>query len=354
MPRKPDPRCDDLFLPDFCGIRMVFVVVIIAELAAIVLALAPLDQTLTERWNNLGLISLYVQWCALLSCALLCVLRRYLCRFTNSQAGVLSYILILLVIVVVSEIAYWSILHHNALGNEWHLKFLARNVIIGVIISGPILRYFYVQHQWRRNIQAESDARLQALQSRIRPHFLFNSMNTIASLTRSQPEQAEIVVENLADLFRASLSDARQRQTLQEELDLCQGYLQIEKLRLGERLHIEWQVDDLPVDALVPALLLQPLLENAIYHGIEPRTEGGTVSVSGQCDGKQIDMVIRNPLPKQAGQRDGNRLALENTRERLLVYFNYDASLHTDSQNNHYEVRLRFPYETEHADPDRG
>ena len=342
--------CDDLFLPDFCGIRMVFVVVIIAELAAFVLALAPLDIPLNDRWSNLGLISLYVQWCALTSSGLLCVLRPYMCRFTDVQVGIISYLLILAVIAGVSEAAYWFI-HHQALADNsgWHLRFLFRNLVIGAIITGPILRYFYVQNQWRRNVKTESEARLQALQSRIRPHFLFNSMNTIASLTRSQPAQAEAAVENLADLFRISLSDARQRLTLAEELQLCRRYLEIEHLRLGERLLVEWHTDNLPEDALLPALLLQPLLENAVYHGVEPLTEGGTVIISGEQTDNLLSITVQNPVAASAdmNHQKGNQLAQENIRERLHAVYGHQGKLQTESSNGSYKVIIQFPYENQ-------
>lgn len=363
MPDTPDqsrpatraPEQDNLFLPDFCGIRMVFLIVIIAELAAIVLALAPLETSLTERWTRLGLISLFVQWCALSSCALLCLLRRYLSRLQSWQAALYSYLLILLIVALVSEGAYWLIHYPGGMDTGWHVKFVARNLFIGLIITGPLLRYFYVQNQWRRQVRAESEARLQALQSRIRPHFLFNSMNTIVSLIRHKPEQAEQVVENLADLFRASLSDVRQRVTLSEELELCQRYLQIEKLRLGERLDVHWQVDNLPQDAQLPALLVQPLIENAIYHGIEPRTDGGTIDIQGDFDGQQLRITIRNPLPEQPSSsfRRGNQLAHQNIRDRLAAGFEGPTQLALDESDHRYTVCLSFPYEPWHENSDR-
>lgn len=350
------PEPDNLFLPDFCGIRMVFLVVIIAELAAIVIALAPLEVSLTERWTRLGLISLFIQWCALTSCAVLCLLRRRLSRLPVWKASLYSYLLILLIIVLVSEGAYWLIHYPGGLGGLWHSQFLARNLLIGLIITGPLLRYFYVQQQWRRQVRAESESRLQALQSRIRPHFLFNSMNTIVSLIRQKPEQAEQVVENLADLFRASISDARQRVTLAEELELCERYLQIEQLRLGDRLKVHWQVGELPDDAQVPALLLQPLIENAIYHGIEPRTEGGTIEVEGVVDGQQLRITIRNPLPEAPSSRPfrpGNQLALQNIRDRLAAAFDGPTQLALDEDDRRYKVCLSFPYEPWHENSDR-
>ena len=349
-------QCDALFLLNFCGIRMVFVIVIIAQLFAFVLALAPLSQPSDIRWQNLGLISLFVQWCALGTAATLCLIRPWLCRFTNTQTAVLSYLIMLFVIGMISEGAFW-LTPRLDLDPQHHWNFLLRNLLIGAIISGPVLRYFYVQHQWRRRIQAESEARLQALQSRIRPHFLFNSMNTIASLTRSQPEQAEMAVENLADLFRASLSDARQRFTLKEELELCQRYLQIELLRLGdERLKVVWHTDSLPDDALIPALTLQPLLENAIYHGIELLTEGGVIEISGQLTNKQIEISLKNPLSisDATAHQKGNQIAQDNIRERLQAFFTRNADLSVIDEDSYYIVTLIFPYETQrHENTDR-
>ena len=354
--KRSTTKCDDLFLPDFCAMRMVFVVVIIAQLAAFVLALAPLDIPLAQRWNNLGMISLYVQWCALGSCTVLCIVRPWLCGMTNIQAGIISYLLILLVIALITELAYWLIYKPGYESSQtWHIHFLLRNIVIGAIISGPILRYFYVQNQWRRNIQAESEARLQALQSRIRPHFLFNSMNTIASLIPAEPQQAEDAVENLADLFRASLSDARNLIPLSEELELCHRYLDIEALRLGERLQQKWNIDTLPRDALVPPLLIQPLLENAIYHGIEPLTEGGTIEVTGQLENKKIALTIRNPLNHNTDQQiaRGNQLAHDNIRERLTALHGKQGSLQIEADEDSYQVTIRFPYQNEYEDPDR-
>ena len=348
-PLTPAAKADDdpLFLPDFCAIRMVFVVVIVAELAAFVLALAPLNLPLTERLNNLGTISFFVQWCALAASALLCLSRRWLRGHSTALVSLFSFCIILGVITMVSEGA-WYFFHRPffAADNSWHTSFLLRNLLIGIIISGPLLRYFYIQHQWRLKIRTESQARLQALQSRIRPHFLFNSMNTIASLTRTQPGKAEMATENLADLFRASLIDSRQYQTLEEEFELCRRYLEIETLRLGERLQINWQLADLPLQALVPPLLLQPLLENAIYHGIEPLTEGGCINISGQLSNQHLQIVIDNPVPltRNGNKSRGNQIALENIRERLHTLYGARAGLETEQNEQRYRTRLFFPY----------
>lgn len=348
-------RADDLFLPDFCGIRMVFAVVSIAQLLAFLLALAPLNGLGADRWRELGLISLFVQWAALTSAGTLCLARPHLARLSNTAAALVAYLLMMLVLAIVSEAAFHVMaitgLQHTA---YWHLHFLGRNLAMGAIINALVLRYFFVQHHWRRNVRAESQARLQALQSRIRPHFLFNSMNTIASLARSDPAQAEAVTENLADLFRMSLADVRDRIGLGEELELCRRYLYIETLRLGERLSVHWDIDSLPADGLIPPLTLQPLLENAVYHGIEPSTAGGRIDISGRVDGADIEINIANPASEgNPSRRNGNRLALDNIRERLAACFGKQAHVAVDSSDGRFQVQVRFPYQTlppPHAD----
>lgn len=346
--QKTDSDIDKLFLPNLCGIRAVFFVVLIAELFAFFLALAPMDIPATQRWYQLGLISLFVQWCALASCSILCLFRPYLARFSNIKVGIFSYIIVLSVIAIITELTYYFIYEKSIelYPTNWHLHFFLRNIAIGAILTGPILRYFYIQNQWRRNVRAETEARVQALQSRIRPHFLFNSMNTIASLTRSNPEKAEMAVENLADLFRVSLSDARKQVRLEEELELCHRYIEIEQLRLGDRLDVNWELDT-PNDAMVPALLLQPLLENAIYHGIESQTEGGTISIKGILENKQIEFTISNSLPDENSQQrqDGNHLAQANVRERLSALYAQRGNLDISENEDSYQVKLQFPYE---------
>jgi two-component system sensor histidine kinase AlgZ len=190
----------------------------------------------------------------------------------------------------------------------------------------------------------QATARVHALQARIRPHFLFNSMNTIASLTRTNPAVAEQAVQDLADLFRANLSEKRETITLAEECEVARTYQRIEELRLGSRLHVDWKIDSLPLNALVPGLLLQPLLENAIYHGIEPQPQGGTVTVTGELTGELITIVVRNPVGEHESEREGNRLALANIRERLDLLYGDRGLVKSGQYDTEYIVTLRFPY----------
>lgn len=350
-------QAGELFLPDFCGMRVVFAVVVIAQLCAIVLALAPMNVAAEGRWYNLAMISLFVQWAALSCSAALCLSRPYLSRFTDREVALISYSLILLVLAILSEAAYWLVYHPDPFGGDnAHWLFLLRNLLIGAIIAGLVLRYFYIQHQWRVRVKAESTSRLQALQSRIRPHFLFNSMNTIASLTRSDPKQAEVAVENLADLFRVSLGDAHFSYTLQEEIELCRRYLEIEALRLGDRLKLDWRLDTLPMDTRVPPLLIQPLLENAVYHGIESMSGGGTIAIHGERNGRYLLVTIRNPIPPEGrlSRQKGNRLAMENIQERLQAVFGKQGKLRTEKKEGLYTVSIHFPYRKhDDEDPDR-
>lgn len=182
-------------------------------------------------------------------------------------------------------------------------------------------------------------------------HTFFNSMNTIASLTRTDPERAEEAVEDLADLFRANLSEARSWITLKEELEIARIYQRIEALRLGERLKVEWKIHDVPMRALVPSLLVQPLLENAVYHGIEPLSQGGTITVSGRFDGELIELSVSNPLPDKSilPLHTGHGIALDNIKQRLQLAWPGQAIVELQQHADTYQVILRFPYQEQHV-----
>ncbi|MDE2090258.1 MAG: histidine kinase, partial [Gammaproteobacteria bacterium] len=159
------------------------------------------------------------------------------------------------------------------------------------------------------------------------------------------PELAEEAVQDLTDVFRATLGDAHSQFSLETELDVARRYLHIEKLRLGERLTVEWDIGDLPLDAQLPALTLQPLLENAIYHGIEPLPEGGTIHIEGRRESGEVRLIINNPLPP-AAQRTrtrGNRMALDNIRERMAFAYGGGGVLKIDENGAQFRVELSFP-----------
>lgn len=335
------------FLPDFCGVRMVAAVILIGELLAIILTLAA-DDAYLAPFQVLALHSLFIQWVALSCVALLCLSRRYLNQLPDVWSALWSYLIMLAVTLVVTEAAWWllnMVPETTLILGRAHREFLVTNIGISGIVCALALRYFYIQHQWRRHVQAEAEARLQALQARIRPHFLFNCMNTIASLTRRQPAQAEQAIEDLADLFRLSLQESQTWLSLAEEFDICRRYLRTERLRLGERLQVDWAVDALPDDACIPALLIQPLLENAVYHGIEPLAAGGHIRIHGQRQQDRLTIVVDNPLTAGADHHRGNHQALDNIRGRLQSAFGDAADLRIEAETDRYRITLNLPYD---------
>jgi two-component system, LytTR family, sensor histidine kinase AlgZ len=219
---------------------------------------------------------------------------------------------------------------------------LVRSWFFTAVATLLVLAYFNLRS--RMLSPALTEARLQALQARIRPHFLFNSINAVLSLVRSEPSRAETALEDLADLFRVLMADNRDLVPLEREIELCRQYLGLEALRLGDRLRVEWQVDGTPGGALVPPLLLQPLLENAVYHGIEPSMEPGVISIHISNDRDRVHMILRNPFREGGSHHTGNKMALANIRERLSLHFDAEASLQTRTSDGHYEVRITLPY----------
>ncbi|HEX9434273.1 MAG TPA: histidine kinase [Burkholderiales bacterium] len=219
---------------------------------------------------------------------------------------------------------------------------LSRTVVITLLVATALLAYFRLHT--KAFSPALAEARLQALQARIRPHFLFNSLNAVLALIRRDPKRAERALEDIADLFRTLMSDARQFVRLADEIALLERYADIEQLRLGDRLRVSWELDAAPSDALLPPMVLQPLLENAVYHGVEPGTGVGDVLVRIERRGDRVHATIENPHLETGGQRSGNRMALENIRERLALFFDAEARLETRIANGRYRVEIEVPY----------
>jgi two-component system, LytTR family, sensor histidine kinase AlgZ len=216
------------------------------------------------------------------------------------------------------------------------------NLAYAAAATGMLAWYFGLRQ--RAFSPALAEARLQALQARIRPHFLFNSLNAVLSLIRNDPKRAETAIEDLAELFRTVMSDNRRLALLADEVSLCRQYLSLEQLRLGERLRVAWHLDPAAVPALVPPMLLQPLVENAIYHGIEPGVEPGLVEIRAERDGDRLRLQLSNPYHPEHQHRQGNRMALANIRERLQLHFDVEARLDTRIAGDRYEIDIMIPY----------
>ncbi|WP_248794983.1 sensor histidine kinase [Pseudomonas sp. MWU13-2105] len=337
------PATQEFFLPELCLPEALLVLVVLAELLVMVLVLAE-PMPVGFDWVRLALTSLYVQWIVLLSAALLCGARAWLARLRPGLAGALCCAL-----VVGLSLACTGLTEYFALAGptsaEGALGHYLRHGLISLIMSALMLRYFYLQSQWRRQQQAELQARIEALQARIRPHFLFNSLNSIASLVATHPQQAEQAVLDLSDLFRASLAKPGNLVTWRDELELAQRYLSIEQYRLGNRLQLDWRVGTIPEDLPIPQLTLQPLLENALIYGIAPRIEGGVVRVEADYKEGEFILCISNPYDDAAPRQvsSGTQLALANIGARLTALFGPRASLSVDRRDGRHFTCLRYP-----------
>ncbi len=315
-------------------LRILLIVNVLAAMAAILLS-----KQLSEFLPLLAELSALVQPVLLLSMLGLYVLYPLLTKLKYWQ-GVIAIILL--------EIAFTSLVF-IAVNRFFAFESTPeayRACLLTAIVTAIVLYYFYLQE--RAYSPAIAEARLQALQARIRPHFLFNSINAVLSLIRSQPKRAETALEDMADLFRVLMSENRDLVPLAQEIGLCHQYLDLEKLRLEDRLKITWQIDDMPSDAMIPPLILQPLLENAVYHGIEPMPEGGEIIVKIFTKHKELHIVINNPYTPQNNHHTGNKMALKNIKERLKLHFDLESSLKTEIKqdkfkNNRYEVHIRIP-----------
>lgn len=342
-------RESQVYLPDFCAPATILVVLLVTELIAILLTLA--DHTLPGTFlTELAKVSLYAVWLALLSLAVMCQARPWIEKLGPERAFVICFLILMGLCLLLAELAYQlnTIFGAAVVINDTHLGFLLRSVAICAIVNALGLRYLYIASEWRRSIVLEAQAKVSALQALIRPHFLFNSMNTIASLTRSDPEKAEEAVEDLADLLRANLGGPRNRTTLKEELEVAAIYQRIEKLRLGDRLRVRWDIESLPMRAMIPSLTIQPLLENAIYHGIELLPDGGEVRVSGQKQDNMLTIEVSNPVAREsASRKNGNKMALSNIRQRFELAYGGQASVSVDESADSYTVTIRFPLEDE-------
>jgi two-component system sensor histidine kinase AlgZ len=319
----------------------------VAELLAILLTLA--SQPEQGRFMvELAKTSLFVLWLALLSAVVMCAFRDQLESAGKTQAFVLSFVVLLLLSFVLAEVAYQiaRMFGELVIIDNTHAGFLTTTVGISAIVIALAMRYLYVSSEWRRSVVLEAQARISALQALIRPHFHDNSMNTIASLTRSDPRQAEEAVEDLSDLLRANLGGSGDRTTLKSELEVAAIYQRIEKLRLGDRLNVRWDVGALPMRALIPSLVIQPLLENAIYHGIELLPDGGDVVITGARDGDYLTITVTNPIAASAKRSEtGNKMAMTNIQQRFDLAYDSRAHVDVNEDKNTFTVQLRFPYE---------
>jgi len=335
------------FLPNFCKGEMIVNVVVIAEMLALVITLVS-TRLSASLFKDLFIISLFVQWIALTSVVTLCTLRNFLNRLNRLQAIGLTYLLLLLVTVVVTEAYFWVLWLAGELvvpHPDWHGTMHIQVFAVSVVVNAVGLKYLLGIHELQQRTVSEERAKLSALQARIRPHFVFNSLNIIASLTRTAPEKAEEAIEDMADLFRMMLGESEATVPLKKEIEVTNKYLAVEQLRLDERLQVEWDVGKFARRAAVPVLTLQPLLENAIRHGVEPSPTGGLITVRLWEENETINIEVTHSLPPRRTRRemDEEKHAIEEIRLRLHSHYGEPASVDATDTDSHFVVTVRLP-----------
>jgi len=331
-------------LPDFCRADVLLRLLLAVEMGTILLVLIG-EQDFERMLQKLALSSLFFLLTGLLVAAGLCPIRRLFRLQSRLQVQLLALLWVGLVVVASSYLVSKlpDFLLYSYFPQDWNPDyFMLRNLAVALILAAMVLRYFDINAEAMLQASSESRARFETLQAKIRPHFLFNSLNSIASLTHSDPDKAEAAIEHLSELLRASLS-SHDLVPAEQELALCQHYLELQKLRLQERLHWRWQVPSKLPPQQWPLLLLQPLLENAIQHGIEQLPQGGSIDFCLIAEDHGMTITLSNPFQPASAKGDGHGLALNNIRERLLLLYGSQAHLQTQRHENHFSVQLFIP-----------
>ncbi|HCY61490.1 MAG TPA: histidine kinase [Oxalobacteraceae bacterium] len=339
----------EVVIPDCCNIGVVFralVAVNAAFLAGILLQTGGWQAGLAKFIETSPLIELV----SLLSLMALCGVRKLIRSMPLWVQRALCALVPAAIAGLLIRLLSASVLFLDSLDGLHPVEAGLAAALIGIALQ----HYFELRTRAFSPVLVE--ARLQALQARIRPHFLFNSLNAVLSLIRTEPRLAETTLEDLADLFRVVMRDARDMTTLEQEIRLCRQYLSIEKVRLGERLQVKWNPIDISKEVLqraqIPALLLQPLLENAVHYGVEPASEAAQIRIDIRRQIDRIEIAIANPYHGDGAVSRGNQMALTNIRQRLALLYDVEAQLNTSVADGMFEVRLRFPYVKTRKDED--
>lgn len=333
------------YLPDFCRLPRIAAVCGIVQLVVVLIYISP-SRTELGSIGTFAYATAFAQWLALTVALVLCKARERLGRFPPW----LGFTLAALLPAMITAVAAWFIYvidratYSNVLQAIGPWRFVFSIALMIGLLTAVMLRYFYVREQWQEQVRVNAKASLQALQARINPHFLFNSMNTIAALVQRDPATAETAIEDLSDLFRAALGDDDADSTLAQELQIVRQYLAIEQLRLGDRLCVDWQLpEDLPMACPMPRLMLQPLFENAVIHGIAQLPEGGIIRFEARQQAEHLQFTLSNPLPLQAVIA-GHGHALSSVKKRLELFYGSRASIQESQQDGLFISVMSVPY----------
>src|SRR5207342_678673 len=347
-------RASEPWLPDLCRLPRLATMFGVAELVVLVLALAPDGGA---RWNPQRFVSAsgFALWLALTIAVLLCASRRQVSRLPVALGSLVAVAGAAFVAVLGAAMLHQldrSLGYHLVPASVHLVQFALGSGAIAALITAVVLRYLYVIDGWQAQVRASARAEIDALQARIKPHFLFNSMNTIAGLVRHDPVVAERAVLDLSDLFRAALDAGESDSTLAEEVELAERYLSIEALRLGPRLQVAWRrTEPLPWRQPLPRLVLQPLVENAVLHGVSRRPQGGTIEIDIVADGGVLRLAVRNPAPppREGDGSCGAQHAQRSIGHRLAYAFGPRAGMTAAWDAGYYRCELKVPITGERA-----
>lgn len=337
------PQPPIMALPAFCTPRILLITLLLGFGLALLLAIAP--GVAEDRWIRLGTTSWFVAWVTLITVGVLCALQKPLCRLPRHWLLVVVMSILLIVTSIISILAYQSLTRLGWNPFESQFAFLLHNQAIASVVGGMGIWIFSLHWAKTRRVTAQTKAELDALHARIRPHFLFNSLNTVAALIDTDPKAAEAAVLDLASIFRAALH-AGDTASLEDELALTRRYLALERWRLGPRLVVEWVLPKDPLPAItLPILTIQPLVENAVRYAVERSFEPCTIRIECLVGDQAISLLIDNPviMDTQPPARDGNGISLQNIRDRLALMFGDRASLRTGVIDAHFRVKLVLP-----------
>ncbi|MDO9452201.1 MAG: histidine kinase [Stagnimonas sp.] len=345
----PDPQA---LIPNFCAGEAVWLLVFVMEMVALVLTLLTGERG-AAALSALLMYSLYLQWMGICGAIVLCTARR---AMTKSSVGTVFFVcwgLLMLVTTLIADGAWWlsRVLPIGEPVGETQQAFVLRNVCISAILSLLLLRYFWGRAQLQAQVKADAETQYLALQARIRPHFLFNSLNSIASLIATKPDQAEEMVLDLSELFRASLDKRNTLVKVSEEIEFVKTYMRIETVRLGDKLWVNWHIAKDSLDARIPLLILQPLVENAVHHGVSRLRGRGGIDVTVQREGQRLLIAVENPVPPEdAPKRESTGVALENISQRLKLIYGDSAELTQGlartPNGSVYRAQIKVPYTT--------
>jgi len=322
-------------IPDGCNVGTVLRVAIGVN-AAVALAVSVGQPSLAAAWERFVELSAILEPALLMTLLVWCALRRHL----PEQAPALQRLLAWAAPVACTAVTMLAI---SSIGPE--LSAGARGSVLLAALGFGIVLQHYAELRERAFSPAVTEARFQALQSRIRPHFFFNSLNAVIAVVRSDPPRAERMLESVAELFRAVMGDVRRLVPLEQELDLCRRYVEIEQTRLGERLQVEWDIGAVHPRARVPQLLLQPVIENAVRYGAEKQAGDCRIVVRVRQLGFRLEMFVSNPLAKDPLQREGNQIGLANIRGRLALIYDLEGQLTTRLRHERFELTMSIPVE---------